>query len=218
MVIWPAFRMEKYRVNDHPYHAPQFTKLDCLFDPVDRVTLKVLVRSSKRLWTFLRFKRANSRNFKHASSKQLQAINWKLLATSMLVTGVGDEICWWQFQDVGVGFGHFGHQHPLSLNVGYQHPKDVTKILILSPTFLNCHQHHNVTNMTVAKTTLFVIKNIFRITKTLQKTWPWMGFGCNKQPRRAWCYRWNDKLCWKCILARSDWSTGSSCRCEWGGS
>ena len=24
MVIWPAFRMEKYRVNDHPYHAPQF--------------------------------------------------------------------------------------------------------------------------------------------------------------------------------------------------
>jgi len=26
MVIWPAFRMEKYRVNDHPYHAPQFSK------------------------------------------------------------------------------------------------------------------------------------------------------------------------------------------------
>ena len=24
MVIWPAFRMEKYRVNDHPYHASQF--------------------------------------------------------------------------------------------------------------------------------------------------------------------------------------------------
>ena len=31
---------------------------------------------------------------------------------------------------------------PLSLNIsiGNQHPKDVTKILILSPTFLNCHQ------------------------------------------------------------------------------
>ena len=27
MVIWPAFRMEKYRVNDHPYHAPQFITL-----------------------------------------------------------------------------------------------------------------------------------------------------------------------------------------------
>ena len=26
MVIWPAFRMEKYRVNDHPYHAPQFIR------------------------------------------------------------------------------------------------------------------------------------------------------------------------------------------------
>ena len=24
MVIWPAFRMRQYRVNDHPYHAPQF--------------------------------------------------------------------------------------------------------------------------------------------------------------------------------------------------
>ena len=24
MVIWPAFRMGQYRVNDHPYHAPQF--------------------------------------------------------------------------------------------------------------------------------------------------------------------------------------------------
>ena len=24
MVNWPAFRMEKYRVNDYPYHAPQF--------------------------------------------------------------------------------------------------------------------------------------------------------------------------------------------------
>ena len=25
MVIWPAFRMEKYRVYDHPDHAPKFT-------------------------------------------------------------------------------------------------------------------------------------------------------------------------------------------------
>ena len=24
MVIWPAFHMGQYRVNDHPYHAPQF--------------------------------------------------------------------------------------------------------------------------------------------------------------------------------------------------
>ena len=32
MVIWPAFRMEKYRVNDHPYHAPQFIGLKFLFD------------------------------------------------------------------------------------------------------------------------------------------------------------------------------------------
>ena len=24
IVIWAAFRMGQYRVNDHPYHAPQF--------------------------------------------------------------------------------------------------------------------------------------------------------------------------------------------------
>ena len=27
MVIWPAFRIGQYRVNDHPYHAPQFSIL-----------------------------------------------------------------------------------------------------------------------------------------------------------------------------------------------
>ena len=32
MVIWPAFRMEKYRINDHPYHAPQFMHRECIFD------------------------------------------------------------------------------------------------------------------------------------------------------------------------------------------
>ena len=26
MVIWPEFRMGKYRINDHPYHAPQLSK------------------------------------------------------------------------------------------------------------------------------------------------------------------------------------------------
>ena len=27
MVVWLAFRMGQYRVNDHTYHAPQFTRL-----------------------------------------------------------------------------------------------------------------------------------------------------------------------------------------------
>ena len=27
MVIWPAFRMGQYRVNDHPYDASQFKSL-----------------------------------------------------------------------------------------------------------------------------------------------------------------------------------------------
>ena len=57
----------------------------------------------------------------------------------MLVTDVGDEMCWGQFEDVDDGFGHFGDQNPLSLNisVGHQHPKDFTKILILSPSWLS---------------------------------------------------------------------------------
>ena len=46
-------------------------------------------------------------------------------------------------------FGHFGHQHPLSLNisVGYQDLNSVANILKLSSTV--SHQHHDVTNMTV---------------------------------------------------------------------
>ena len=62
------------------------------------------------------------------------------MATPMLLTDDGGEICW--RQDFGDSCGRFGHQHPLSFNisVGHQHPKDVTNILILSPTYLNCHQ------------------------------------------------------------------------------
>ena len=55
----------------------------------------------------------------------------------MLVTDVGDEMCWREFYDVGDASDYFGHQHPLSLNtsVGDQLSKDVTEIFILSPTF-----------------------------------------------------------------------------------
>ena len=42
-------------------------------------------------------------------------------ATPMLVTDVGDEICWRQLLDVGDGFGHFRHQHHLSLNISVGH-------------------------------------------------------------------------------------------------
>ena len=59
-----------------------------------------------------------------------------MAVTSMLVTDVGDEMCWRQLLDVGDGFGYFDHQHQLSfyLNVWHQHSKDVTKIKILSET------------------------------------------------------------------------------------
>ena len=43
----------------------------------------------------------------------------------MLVTDVGDEMCWRQLLDVGDDFGRFCHQYPLSFNisVGHQHSK-----------------------------------------------------------------------------------------------
>ena len=66
----------------------------------------------------------------------------------MLVTDVGDEMCWRQLLDVGDGFGRFCHQHSLTFNmsVGHQHPQDVTNIEILSFTPENCHQD-KVTNI-----------------------------------------------------------------------
>ena len=70
------------------------------------------------------------------------------MATSMLVTDVGDELCWRQLLDVDDSFGRFYHQHPLFFNisVGHQQPKDVTNIEILSLRSKNCHQD-NVTNI-----------------------------------------------------------------------
>ena len=71
--------------------------------------------------------------------------------TSVLVTDVGDEMCWWQLYDVGDGFSHFDHQNPLSFYIGIgwfgptfkryrQHGNSVTNIYKLSPTL--SHQHH----------------------------------------------------------------------------
>jgi len=45
MVISPAFRMGQYRVNDHPYHAPQFSL--ALIDPY-QIYLKLLRGFSKK--------------------------------------------------------------------------------------------------------------------------------------------------------------------------
>ena len=67
---------------------------------------------------------------------------WTNVATSMLETDVGGEMCWRQLWDVGDGFDRFGHQLPLYFNISVgQHPKDVINSEILSPTLKNCHQH-----------------------------------------------------------------------------
>ena len=59
----------------------------------------------------------------------------------MLVTDVGDEMCWRQRLDVGDGFGRLSHQHALSFNisVGKQHSKDVTNMKLSISKFY--HQH-----------------------------------------------------------------------------
>ena len=73
----------------------------------------------------------------------------------MLLTDVGDEMCWRQLLDVGDGFGRFCHQHPLSFNInfGHQQPKDVINIEILSLTSKNFHQD-KVTNIHLSPTSM----------------------------------------------------------------
>ena len=59
-------------------------------------------------------------------------------ATTMVVTDVEDEICWWQF------WPFWSPISSISQHWRWARISDVTKILILSPTV--SHQHHDVTN------------------------------------------------------------------------
>ena len=58
----------------------------------------------------------------------------------MLVTDVGDEVCWQQLRDVGDFFSRFRHQHPLFFNISFGHQYMGTNNEILSP-ISTCHQH-----------------------------------------------------------------------------
>ena len=61
------------------------------------------------------------------SLKVFQREPWPIvqsrMVTSMLVTDVGDKMCWCQLIVVGDSFGYFGHQHSQSfyISVGHQH-------------------------------------------------------------------------------------------------
>ena len=68
-----------------------------------------------------------------------------LMVTSMLVTDVGDQMCWWQDLDVG---DKSHHQHrELGTNIKYQSRTSYSGILWclwpteMSPTYFFCHQH-----------------------------------------------------------------------------
>ena len=85
------------------------------------------------------------------------------LGTSMLVTNVRDEMCWRQHRDVGDGFRHFCHQHPLPFNisVGQQQPKEVTNISILSPPhFVSNIRHQHLKLETISQFQLLVLIKI----------------------------------------------------------
>ena len=70
---------------------------------------------------------------------QTKAQRTAQLATSMLVTDVGDEMCWRQLWDVGDVFGRFCHQHPLSFNISVGLPDSGTNIQKMSPISKFCH-------------------------------------------------------------------------------
>jgi len=57
----------------------------------------------------------------------------------MLVTDVGDEMCWWQLWDVGDGFDRFCHQHTLSFCKA-----SGTNIPKMSPISKFCHFHEKI--------------------------------------------------------------------------
>ena len=59
---------------------------------------------------------------------------------SMLVTDVGDEMCWWQLWGVSDGFGHFGHQHLLTLASG----SNIKKMSLKSVSVTNKQKSHQL--------------------------------------------------------------------------
>ena len=61
-------------------------------------------------------------------------LNFDSFKKEVMQFDVGDKMCWWQLEDVGDGFDHFGNQHPLFfyISLGYQHSTDVTYIKIRS--------------------------------------------------------------------------------------
>ena len=69
----------------------------------------------------------------------------KKWVTSMLVTNVGDPMCWWQVLDVGDRFNTLRKSPSLR--------KKVASIMILPPTSQISH-HHKVTNIPMSPTSL----------------------------------------------------------------
>lgn len=59
--------------------------------------------------------------------------------TLMLATDVGDKMCQWQ---AWIVIGWYFHQHlpSVEISIGDQHPKDVTRFLLLSPILGRQHQ------------------------------------------------------------------------------
>ena len=80
------------------------------------------------------------------------------MVTSMLVTDVGDKMCWRQVKDVGDRFNTLKNDNIT---------KKVANIMILPPKSEISH-HHNVTNITKSPTSLSPIQSLRRYREESQ--------------------------------------------------
>ena len=63
-------------------------------------------------------------------NKNVFATSGNFTVTSMLMTDVGDEMCWLQLYDVCDNFDLYGNQDPIYYSFGPKHSNDVTSIEI----------------------------------------------------------------------------------------
>ena len=117
----------------------------------------------------------------------------------MVVTVVGDQMCWWQVWDVGDRF----RMLVTDLN---NITKKVTNIMILLPTSQISH-HHEVTNITMSLTSLSPIFSLEWFWIPISNDWFgksawWQTWAFKLFPWKSWVF-WSRKCRYKIFAIRS---------------
>ena len=86
MVIWPAFRMWQYRVNDHPYHASQFIRVYLTFE----LKKSIHIRCQTELMKFLLKMKWIKKEQNHASSWSMPSPCWILVTKVLLFSAISN--------------------------------------------------------------------------------------------------------------------------------